>query len=262
MVNFEGNASSSPTDVEVKTKKPSVHYPSECDMPRTDNKSNIEEHPPPASSLAGTDDEDFEERYDWSADEDLLDEATELDHAVSGENHPKGWGPKRYQASKHKMYIVFLRPVLRIATFFLSTLIGSTLLAGVIVAVPLILHFYYLVPDPTQHRQYITDNISAWLYWAAANILLSWYLAMIVDIIPVVCEMVIDVVWGEVTETVRSRIELYNAAKDNIKPVLYGASCWVSWIVVFDGIYHLYNQHDEAMSSAPYTVRVSLFFSL
>ena len=261
MVNTEGNAGSSRADVGVNTKKPSVHYPSECDVPRTDQKLNIEEHTVKALSIADTDDEDFEDIYDWSTDEDLIGQDTDFGQTVGGgENPPKRWGSKRYLASKFRTVIFLHVLFLRIATFFLSTLVGSTLLACLIVAVPLALHFLYLVPNPTQHHQYITDNVSAWLYWAAANILLSWYLAMIVDIIPGMCDMVIDLAWGEVTETVRSRIELYNAAKDNIKPVLYGASCWVSWIVVFDGIYHLYNQHDEALSSAPYTARVSLSF--
>ena len=105
---------------------------------------------------------------------------------------------------------------------------GSTLPAGVIVAIPLILHFYYLVPDPTQHRQ--TSLTTS----PPGCILLSWYLAMIVDIIPVFCEMVIDLAWGEVTETIWSRIKLYNAVKDDIKPVLHnestGPSCLMEYI--------------------------------
>jgi hypothetical protein len=79
---------------------------------------------------------------------------------------------------------------------------------------------------------------------------------MIVDIVPIICNAVIGLIWGEISESVRSRVELYSAAKDKIKPVLYGASGWVSWVVVFDGIYHLYNQHDTSMSHAPYTPRV------
>jgi len=144
----------------------------------------------------------------------------------------------------------------RIATFFLSTLIGSTILSGLIVAIPLILHFFWFAPNPTDERGYITDNVSAWLYWAAANILLSWYLAMIVDIIPGVANMLIIAVWGEINETLRSRVELYNAAKDNVKPVLYGASCWVSWVIIFDGIFDLYDHANEANSRAHYTARV------
>lgn len=144
----------------------------------------------------------------------------------------------------------------RIVTFFLSTLIGSTLLAGVIVAVPIVLHFYYLIPHHTERRQYVADNVSAWLYWTAANLLLSWYLAMIVDSIPIICNIIISLAWGEITESVRSRVELYNAAKGKIKPVLYGASGWVSWIIIFDGIYQLYNRRDQFKSRAPYTFRV------
>ena len=86
-------------------------------------------------------------------------------------------------------------------------MIGSTLLAGVVITVPLVLRFYYLIPYRTERRQYVTDNVSAWLYWAAANVLLSWYLAMIVDVVPIISNLVIDLVWGEINEGVRSRLE-------------------------------------------------------
>ncbi|KAF8592464.1 hypothetical protein K439DRAFT_1625826 [Ramaria rubella] len=221
----------------VKAKKPTVHYTSEVNVRSGNRPVNGEEPTGKVPSLAGTDDEEFDENYDWSTDEDLVDEEAKFEHKIGGNQPRKGWGPKR------------------IATFFLSTLVGSTLLAGVIVSVPLILHFYYLAPVRTEHRQTITDNVSAWLYWAAANILLSWYLAMIVDIIPVICNLLIGLAWGEINESVRSRIELYNAAKDKLKPTLYGASGWVSWLVIFDGIYNLYDRHNESRSRAQYTPR-------
>ena len=147
----------------------------------------------------------------------------------------------------------------RIATFFLSTLVGSTILSGVITAVPIILHFYYYKPHPTERRRYITDNVSAWLYWTAANILVSWYLALIVDIIPNVFNVLILAVWGEISENIRSRVELYNAAKGKFKPLLYGASGWISWVIIFDGIFNLYEHADESQSRASYTPRVSIF---
>lgn len=83
-------------------------------------------------------------------------------------------------------------PTGRIATFFLSTLIGSTILSGLIAAVPIIMHFYYLKPHRNPHREYVTDNVSAWLFWLAANILISWYLAMIINIIPAIVTWFVD----------------------------------------------------------------------
>lgn len=260
MVNFKINSESSDKDTEVEPKNFFVHYPSEFDVHNTDGIPHVQDHTVRPASVAGTDDEDFEEKYDWSADEDLVDEEAKFTESTAeDEARLKGWGPKRYVTAKFRAIYHVLRVIsFRIATFFLSTLIGSTLLAAIIVTVPLVLHFYYLVPHRTEHRRYVTDNVSAWLYWAAANLLLSWYLAMVVDSIPIVCNLVVDLVWGEISESVRSRIELYNAGKNKIKPVLYGASGWVSWITIFNGIYRLYDPQNEAMSRAQYTPRVRL----
>jgi len=111
----------------------------------------------------------------------------------------------------------------RIATFFVSTLIGSTILAGILATVPILLHFYYLVPKRTTHRTYITDNVSAWLFWAAANVLISWWLAVAVNILPHVVTWFVAVSWGTVSESFKSNIALYGAFKGWIKPVLYAA---------------------------------------
>lgn len=92
----------------------------------------------------------------------------------------------------------------RIATLLFSSLLGSTFLAACLVAVPLAVHFLYEKPDPTEHRKYVSvsrtsprsppplvltplrfcreqDNIGAWFYFAASNILVSWYLAVAVS---------------------------------------------------------------------------------
>ncbi|KAF8528910.1 Mechanosensitive ion channel-domain-containing protein [Hysterangium stoloniferum] len=222
-------------DASIEIKKFSVHYPSQLNV-RGDTETT-EEFSGKPPSIADTEDENSDEYYDWSTDEDLVDEEAKFEEKMGIETKRKRWGPRR------------------VATFFLSTLVGSTILAGVVAAVPIILHFYYLRPHRSEHRQYIADNVSAWLFWAAANILVSWYLAMIVDVIPAVSNLFIFVAWGEISETVRSRVELYNAAKDRFKPVLYGASGWVSWVIIFDGIYNLYDHHDASQSRAHYTPR-------
>lgn len=80
---------------------------------------------------------------------------------------------------------------------------------------------------------------------------------MIVDIIPVIVWFLISVGWGHVSEYVKNRIELYDSVKDTIKPLLYAASAWLSWIIIFENIFKLYKSGDEA-SPAPYTDRVGV----
>jgi len=58
---------------------------------------------------------------------------------------------------------------------------------------------------------------------AAANLMISWYLAMIVDIIPVIVR-ISSPFPGDMREYVKGRIELYDSVKDTIKPLLYAGS--------------------------------------
>lgn len=146
----------------------------------------------------------------------------------------------------------------RLVTLLFSTLIGSTILSGLIITPALILHFFWYKPHPTDHRKFVKDNVEAWLFWAAANVSISWGLALIVDIIPVVIRIIISIAWGHVSEVVKSRLELYNSVKGPIKPVLYAASGWVSWVILFNNIFKLFDIDNEAQSRAPYTARVSV----
>jgi hypothetical protein len=141
-------------------------------------------------------------------------------------------------------------------TLLFSTLIGSVFLAGLLVTPPLLVQFYWYKPHPTEHRKYIKDNVEAWCFWAAAQIIVSWLLALIVDIVPVVIRTIISIAWGHVSEYVKTRLELYASIKNNIKPALYAASAWVSWIILFEVIYGLYDSDDESQSRADYTPRV------
>lgn len=122
--------------------------------------------------------------------------------------------------------------------------------------VPILLHFEYFEPHKTEHRKYITDNVSAWLYWAAANLLISWYLALIIDLVPHIATFFVDIVWGELTEGFKSNMELYAASKGSIKPLFYAASGWLSWSIIFTNIFKLYDPNDESKSKAAYTPRV------
>lgn len=101
------------------------------------------------------------------------------------------------------------------------------------------------------------DNVEAWLFWTAANVSVSWFLALIVDIIPSIIRFVIVLVWGHVSEAVKNKLELYASVKDTVKPLFYAAGSWVSWVIIFVNIFHLYDQDDESASRASYTPRVS-----
>ena len=140
-------------------------------------------------------------------------------------------------------------------TLLFSSLIGSTLIAALLVAPAILLDFFWYKKNPTEHRRFVTDNVEAWLFWAAANILISWYLAMAVDIIPAIVRFLISASWGHVSESVKNKIELYDSVKKNIKPVLYAASAWLSWIIIFEQIFVLQTSKDVT-SRASYTDRV------
>ncbi|KAG6881263.1 hypothetical protein C0995_002474, partial [Termitomyces sp. Mi166 len=130
------------------------------------------------SSIMTTDDEESED-YDWSGEEDLIEEEAKFEGRMGG-SKPKarGWG------------------IRRIITLLFSSLIGSTFLAAVLVVPGVLVQIYWYKPNPTEHRLYVKDNVQAWLFWAASNLVISWYLAMVVDVIPVIIQHFLDVAWG------------------------------------------------------------------
>ncbi|TFK43314.1 Mechanosensitive ion channel-domain-containing protein [Crucibulum laeve] len=225
--------------------KLAVHYPEDtkrsASLPlpsflRQDSADIISSRP---SSLAGTDDEDSSD-YDWSGEDDLVDQEANFEKQHMGiKTKPEGWGVKR------------------ILTLLFGTLLGSALLAGVFVTPAILIHFYWYKPHPTESRRYIKDNVQSWLFWAAANLVISWALAMIIDIVPVVTRLIISGVWGHVSEFVKTRMELYNSSKDTIKPAFYAGSAWLSWVIIFGSIFDLYNSGEPEKSRAPYTPRVA-----
>ncbi|KAI0370172.1 hypothetical protein BV20DRAFT_944607 [Pilatotrama ljubarskyi] len=218
--------------------KHAVHYPDDVpDVPSPHDRFEPEPLSSRASSIAGTDDEDDEDAYDWSGEEDLVDQEAKFEHAM---------GVKK----KRKFGFI------RLITLLFSTLIGSTFLSGLVITPALILHFFWYKPHPDEHRRFVQDNVEAWLFWIAANISISWGLGLIVDIVPVIVRWFISLTWGHVSEVIKTRLELYNSVKDTIKPVLYAASCWVSWVILFNGIFKLYDMDKEDNSRASYTPRV------
>ncbi|KDR83508.1 hypothetical protein GALMADRAFT_55000 [Galerina marginata CBS 339.88] len=189
-------------------------------------------------SIAGTDDEDSED-YDWSDEDDLVDQEAKFGKQMGKKTTRKGWGIKR------------------VISLLFSSLIGSTLLAAILVTPGILIHFYWYKPNPTEHRKYVKDNVQAWLFWAAANLLISWYLAMIIDIVPILFRYLISAVWGHVSESIKTRIEVYDSVKDTIKPAFYAGSAYASWTIIFVDIFSLYNAGHPAASRASYTIRTA-----
>ncbi|KAG0699854.1 Mechanosensitive ion channel-domain-containing protein [Suillus ampliporus] len=217
------------------TKKPSVHYHEDVDSPpATGSYFNFPKVDPHQSS----DEEDEEDEFDWSGDEDLDNEEAKFEKKMGVKIKPRGWG------------------IIRLVTLLFSSLIGSTFLAAILVTPALLVHFFWYKPHPTDYRHYVDINIEAWLFWAAANVVISWGLAMIIDIIPAITRLVIAVTWGHVSETVKTKLELYDSIKDTIKPLLYAASAWLSWNILFQNIFQLHDP-SSVQSYAPYTDRVA-----
>lgn len=105
------------------------------------------------------------------------------------------------------------------------------------------------------------DNIEAWLFWTAANLVISWGLAMIIDLLPVVFRYFIAAIWGHVSESVKARLEVYESVKGTIKPAFYAGSAYASWTIIFQHIYKLFDAGDNTNSRAQYTNRVCVLFS-
>ncbi|KAI5124783.1 hypothetical protein M0805_005417 [Coniferiporia weirii] len=221
--------------------KPSVHYTDGfVNGPSPVRLDSSEGYASKAPSLAPSYEDYDDEDYDWSSDDDLVDEeAKKFEQQVGGKKERSTF--------------------MKIVTFFLSTLVGSTITAGIIVAAAVLVHvFYYNRSNDSNrsHRKYVTQNVEAWLFWAAANLLISWFLAFLINIVPAIATWTIFIVWGHISESMKNRVELYNSVKDTIKPVFYAASCWLSWVILFAHIFKLYNQDDTSASLASYTPRV------
>ncbi|KAJ6516274.1 Mechanosensitive ion channel-domain-containing protein [Mycena sanguinolenta] len=228
----------SPSPSEKGKGRASVHYPVDIVVPPHTDHDRHSINSAPSSAYA-TDDEDDE--YDWSGEEDLLDSEAKFEERM-GNSSPK-----------------FL-------TLLFSTLVGSTFLAAVLVTPGIILYFFWYKPSRTEFRHRITLNVQAWLFWAAANLLISWYLAMIIDIVPSIFRFMISVAWGHVSEAIKSRIEMYNSVKNTIKPVFYAASGWVSWVIIFGHIFKLYGggsaNHQGYTNTVYQVVEFFFFFTL
>lgn len=72
-----------------------VHYPSDLNPPPLHRPAIIRVDSD-APSVAGTDDEHEEDSdYDWSGEEDLVDEEAKFEEQMGKKTKQKGWGAKR-----------------------------------------------------------------------------------------------------------------------------------------------------------------------
>lgn len=230
-----GSHTSQASITQTGTQKPSVHYHEDLiSPPATGSYLGF----PKSESRQSSDDEDEEDEFDWSGDEDLDNEEAKFEKKMGVKIKSHRWG------------------VIRLVTLLFSSLIGSTFLAAVLITPALLVHFFWYKPHPTQYRHFVDINIEAWLFWAAANVVISWGLAMIIDVLPAIIRVAIAVSWGHVSETVRTKLELYASIKDTIKPLFYAASAWLSWNILFQNIFML-NDPSNAQNYAPYTDHVA-----
>ena len=79
---------------------------------------------------------------------------------------------------------------------------------------------------------------------------------MLINIVPILLRYFISLSWGHVSESVKSKIEMYNSVKDTMKPAFYAASAYASWIIIFNHVYNLHSDSIAVESRAPYTDRV------
>ncbi|KAF8623440.1 hypothetical protein AX15_006382 [Amanita polypyramis BW_CC] len=187
---------------------------------------------------SGTDDDSTD--YDWSGEDDLVDEEARYEKKMG----IKDQGQHRWGVGR------------AIAILF-SSLIGSTFLAALLVTPGILVQFLWYEPHKTEHREYVKDNVQSWLFWLATNLVISWYLGVLVDIVPTIVRYSLSAFWGHVSESVKSRIELYIGVKNTLKPVLYAASAWVSWTIIFVDIYGLYDATEPRASRALYLHHIS-----
>ncbi|KAG1857229.1 Mechanosensitive ion channel-domain-containing protein [Suillus tomentosus] len=230
-----GSHPSQASITQTGTQKPFVHYHEDViSSSATGSYLGF----PKSDSRQSSDDEDEEDEFDWSGDEDLINEEAKFEKKMGVKIKSRGWG------------------IIRLVTLLFSSLVGSTFLAAVLITPALLTHFFWYKPHPTDYRHFVDINVEAWLFWAAANVVISWALAMIIDIIPAIILMVIAATWGHVSESVRTKLELYASTKDTIKPLFYAACAWLSWIILFQNIFKL-NDSSNAQNYAPYTDRVA-----
>lgn len=91
-----------PTEADFSKPKPTVHYPEDVHLAdfreQSENDSNSIAGTSRPASIAGTvtDDEEDREDYDWSGEDDLVDQEAKFEERMGTHQKDKHWGPRRY----------------------------------------------------------------------------------------------------------------------------------------------------------------------
>ncbi|CAO1612772.1 unnamed protein product [Parajaminaea phylloscopi] len=147
-----------------------------------------------------------------------------------------------------------------IGRWMFTSFLGNLLLSALLVVPAIVLQFLYRneATDANRvRRDYVTDNVQAWLIWASFNLFMSWVFHIFVEIFPRLCLGVVALVWGRTNQATLNAVEYYNAQKGYIKPLFYAACSWASFAIIMNSIYHLYNHSDPKHGSrAAYLYRI------
>ncbi|KAA1126599.1 hypothetical protein PGTUg99_029464 [Puccinia graminis f. sp. tritici] len=194
--------------------------------------------------------------YDWDNDDDL-----EGDVRFADLNDDKDAGHHHRRRTLARRFSPY-----SIVKVLITTFIGNIILSLMFIIPPLVLRYtgYYQSGDTPSAAttRYIYDNVAAWLFWGSYNILASWVLNFMTELIPRVIVLLVGIVWGDVNETIKGRVETFHTAKPWIKVIFYSAMCWGSWEVIFNGIYHLYALTENGQYRAPYTETIHIIVEL
>lgn len=88
-------SANNPMPEDEKAPLKGVHYPPDLKAPPV-HRPGIIHVDSDIHSVAGTDDEyDEDSNYDWSGEEDLVDEEAKFEEQMGKKQKPKGWGPRR-----------------------------------------------------------------------------------------------------------------------------------------------------------------------
>lgn len=195
-----------------------------------------------ASSFDDAADDYFDE-FDWSEDE------QEQQAAKEEEKQLQAIALRRRKISPFK-----------IIKWLATTFLGNFILSATLVVPAIVLQYTYRNAGPESEqtkRDYITDNVQAWLIWVAFNLHVEWWIHLIVELFPRAAIAIVSGVWGSVSQRVLSFVEVFNAIKRYVKLIGYAALSWGSWAIIFNSIYHLYTRtHPETDSRAKYLYRI------
>ncbi|KAI8457824.1 hypothetical protein BY996DRAFT_6885123, partial [Phakopsora pachyrhizi] len=193
--------------------------------------------------------------YDWENDDDLDGDARfeDLNADKAEYNHHQ----RRALTRRFSPYNIF--------KVLLTTFIGNIILSIVFIIPPLILRFdgYYEATNNPQalyhHLHY--DNTSAWLFWISYNLMSSWALHFLTELSPRIAVSLVSIIWGDVSESIKTQIETFHTYKTWLKVLLYSAMGWGSWEVIFGGIFDLHSTTTKP-SRAHYTDTIHIIAQL